>query len=152
MSTLTLSSFPLNAGVVSGEGIFNCRSSVQAKAKANPGFKFFAWQNMANGYLLTYDSIYAFSINSNLVLRAIFHVNTGIYSDAKRIGFYPNPCHDYLYLEDEIKQYQIFNSEGKFIKEGEEQTIEVKSLLPGIYLLELIDAYGYKSRYKFVKE
>jgi hypothetical protein len=154
MSTLTLSIYPVNAGIVSGAGTFNCKSPVQVAAKANLGFVFAAWQDMSNGYNVSTDSNYSFSIISNRVLRALFYGNTSIHSGFKSLGFYPNPCHDFLNLEYEFSQFHIFNSEGKLIKEGEgeEQTIDVKSLLPGIYLLEFLDASGNKQRFKFVKE
>jgi hypothetical protein len=151
-SKLTLSTQPINGGTVTGAGTFNCKSPVQVGVKANPGFVFFAWLDMANGYIVSKDSNYSFSINSDRELRAWFHVNTGIESPFKSLGFYPNPCHDYLYLQSEINQYQIFNAEGQLIKVGVEQTIDVKNLLPGMYLLEVYDASDYKQRFKFVKE
>lgn len=151
-STLTLSTQPANGGTVKGAGTFNCKSPTQVGAKANPGFVFFAWLDMANGYVVSKDSNYSFSINSDRELRAWFQVNTGIESHFKSLGFYPNPCHDFLNLQFEIRQYQIFNVEGQLIKSGKEQAIDVKSLLPGIYLLEVMDAFGDIQRIKFVKE
>lgn len=150
--TLTLSTQPANGGTVKGAGTFNCKSPTQVGAKANPGFVFFAWLDMANGYVVSKDSNYSFSINSDRELRAWFQVNTGIESHFKSLGFYPNPCHDFLNLQLEIRQYQIFNIEGQLIKSGKEQAIDVKSLLPGIYLLEVMDAFGDMQRIKFVKE
>lgn len=149
---LTLTSQPGNAGVLSGGGIYNCQSSAHIMARAKKGFAFYAWRDKITGNNVTSDTMYDFIINTNRELVAIFNQSTGITSDTKSLGFYPNPCHDFLNLQFEIRQYQIFNIEGQLIKSGKEQAIDVKSLLPGIYLLEVMDALGDMQRIKFVKE
>ena len=106
---------------------------------------------MSNGFNVSKDTNYAFSIHSNLVLRALFYPSSSIHSAFNRLGIYPNPCSDYLHLEFELSHYQIMNSEGQRIQEGMEQTIDVRALLQGIYLLEILDASGNKQRFKFIK-
>ena len=149
---LTLTSQPGNAGVLSGGGIYNCQSSAHIMARAKKGFAFYAWRDKITGNNVTSDTMYDFIINTNRELVAIFNQSTGITNNTKSLGFYPNPCHDFLNLQFEILQYQIYNIEGQLIKSGKEQAIDVKSLLPGIYLLEVMDAFGDMQRIKFVKE
>ena len=69
-NTVTLSSNPLIGGTTSGGGFFNAGASVTVSAVANAGYTFTNWTEGI--VLLSTNSNYTFTINSNRVLIANF--------------------------------------------------------------------------------
>lgn len=67
---------------------------------------------------------------------------------------YPNPVSDILQLEgfSSIKSYKIYNTAGRLVKIGNENTsgISVKHFAQGVYVLVIEDTEG-KHSYKFIK-
>ncbi|MBN2485517.1 MAG: T9SS type A sorting domain-containing protein, partial [Bacteroidales bacterium] len=96
------------------------------------------------------DNNYEFNfVNGVLVVKPISGVQT---ADKYAIKCYPNPTVNYLYIDSEIltdDYIKIYNSAGSLvIKELLiDKTIDVASLKPGLYLLNINCVYV-----KFVKE
>lgn len=69
---------------------------------------------------------------------------------------YPNPIKNQLFIKSErpIKQARIYSLSGTLLlqEEGVENFIDVSSLKPGVFILEVTDQDGNVGRYKVVKE
>ncbi len=73
-----------------------------------------------------------------------------------KVNIYPNPVQNSLFIDtDEIQSYQMFSILGNKISEGTlliGNTIDCSHLTPGVYLLNLTDAFGNVSTVKFLKQ
>ncbi len=69
------------------------------------------------------------------------------------INIYPNPVQDVLVLDtpQKIQHYQLFDLNGKKIREGQEYKLELQDLTPGIYYLKLLLADGQTLSKKIIK-
>ena len=87
-----------------------------------------------------------------------FPVGINNMNDLRQIKIYPNPAKDFLIIDDadgEDMKISIFDIFGKSVKqiemEGKENQIDISSLSPGIYLIEIV-SHGWRERRKFIKE
>ncbi|MFT6814720.1 MAG: hypothetical protein ACJAZ3_000613 [Sphingobacteriales bacterium] len=72
---------------------------------------------------------------------------------------YPNPVKDYLWIKNTAlfnsqTQFKVYNLSSQVVKSGNlnGSNLAIKSLLPGVYMLELSDDLGVKHFGKFIKE
>jgi hypothetical protein len=82
--------------------------------------------------------------------------NTGIQevSLASRLQLYPNPATDMITVryDRKIKEVVLMDIDGRFISRTDQNTISVKSLAPGMYIIMITDHNGAKARAPFVKQ
>lgn len=74
------------------------------------------------------------------------------------VQIYPNPALDALHIDDlqTAMQYRLIDVAGRewqhgVLRSGNNEA-PVRSLIPGIYLLELTDEHGYRTVRRIVKE
>ena len=68
--TITTSSNPTIGGTTTGDGTFNYYQNCTVKATPNTAYTFVNWSE--SGYVVSYDSIYSFVLDSNRILVANF--------------------------------------------------------------------------------
>lgn len=77
------------------------------------------------------------------------------------VSIFPNPCNDYLYIENKdnfknIKEIQLFDISGKkianYFLNNSSITISLKNISSGIYFISIFDENGSKQNYKIIKE
>ncbi|MEP5611612.1 MAG: T9SS type A sorting domain-containing protein, partial [Cyclobacteriaceae bacterium] len=69
----------------------------------------------------------------------------GVEDDLLEIKFYPNPATDFLIIESTASiSVRLFDLNGKIIQQDLSQTgkIDVRNVLPGVYLLEITSDHG----------
>ncbi len=78
-----------------------------------------------------------------------------VYSCDNSTAIYPNPTSDYIKIESskEFSGYMILNSNGNIIKNSvlDNKIIDVSNLMPGNYILILIENNKKHTIYKFIK-
>ncbi len=67
---VTANAFPVNAGIVSGTGIYKNGDTAVVTAHANAGYTFNNWQQ--NGIIVSTDTTYAFAVTANIHLNASY--------------------------------------------------------------------------------
>lgn len=74
----------------------------------------------------------------------------------KSLSLMPNPAADYLYLtsSSDLQEYTIMNMLGQRVQQGtlSQNSIEVASLQPGIYIIQVQTTQGVKLVEKFIKK
>jgi len=82
--------------------------------------------------------------------------NTGIQDVefASRLVLYPNPATDKVTIQydKKIKEVLLLDIDGRFISRTDHNTISVKSLAPGMYIIMVTGMDGAKARAPFVKQ
>ncbi|HUM52254.1 MAG TPA: T9SS type A sorting domain-containing protein [Chitinophagales bacterium] len=151
-------------GTVSGSGNFNCDSVITVKAKVKSGYKFINWKEGTN--IVSTDSSYTFTVNSNRNLVANFSLLTNIKQSSilEEIKLFPNPVVDILHVEVYSKQntnitFNIVDIKGSLIDTKNNAVVTGKNIFninvndyaKGLYLLNLIDETG-TTNYKFTLE
>ncbi len=85
-------------------------------------------------------------------------ITTGIEPELlTQTGIYPNPVKDHLYIVSEKKSsYTLFNVTGAIEQKGNikpgKNTIDLSSVIPGIYMMEIMDNEGQRTIKKIIKE
>lgn len=69
------------------------------------------------------------------------------------IKVYPNPVNDILYIQADaaVKSYQIYNADGRFMRSGKRQQVNVESLPKGVYFIKVVLADNSTKQFKFIK-
>ncbi|GJM64347.1 fibronectin type III domain-containing protein [Persicobacter diffluens] len=69
-------------------------------------------------------------------------------------GIYPNPSRGLFRLEEQLKEYQIYNTAGGRIqvKISEEGVLNLSAYPAGMYLLQGVDQHGHSRLFKLIKQ
>lgn len=117
ISTMVLPAF---SGNTTGSGAYNSNQMATVHATPNTGWYFLKWTE--NGNLVSYDSIYTFSVTSNRTLVANFNmiINVDENKEINNMGIYPNPASHYFYLDmnnnfNNITNVLIYDVLGKLV-------------------------------------
>ena len=107
---------------------------------------------LVGGYLRGFDQT---EFNHLVKLKEVQPMVVSNYSSASisnALIVFPNPCADYLYIPfSKSVQYSIYDIQGRVVKSGNAyQSIDVKEVQNGVYLLELISD-SEKINTKFIK-
>ncbi len=88
------------------------------------------------------------SIEGNLMIRPIMgHVlNTAVPQQQMNVNIYPNPAHNYLMVQIQGRaMLKLYSVDGRLVmvrQIADRQRLDVSGLLPGLYILRLIDSHG----------
>ena len=111
---------PINGGSITGAGNINSSQNCTLTATSYSGYYFFNWTE--NGNIVSTDSIYTFTVNSNRSLVANFNLIISVpeINDNNDIILYPNPANNYfnVCLNTEIDKntiIQVYDIFGKLI-------------------------------------
>ena len=155
--TVATSSNPVAGGTTTGGGTYVSAASVTVTATANNGYTFINWTE--NGNVVSTNASYTFNISANRNLVANFDAITGLNEQNILSVFYiyPNPASTLLYFDgagnEEDFTFALYKTTGQFLMKGKcKNQIDVSSLNPGIYFLQVIDKNGKSTSIKFIKE
>ena len=141
-------------GFTTGNALYDGKATATATATARSGYKFVNWTK--KGVVISTDNPYNFTVTEDVELVANFESIVGIEAiDSAVFKIYPNPTNEQVIIESEKlslenAEFSIYNSIGKLMIQGklrETATINVKSLISGMYFLKIADV-----TVKFVKE
>ena len=88
------------------------------------------------------------SIEGNLMIRPIMgHVlNTAVPQQLPRVEVYPNPAHDYLMVQTQGRVLlKLYSVDGRLVMSRhitDRERVDVSGLVPGLYILRLVDTHG----------
>src|SRR5690606_22762292 len=70
------------------------------------------------------------------------------------LRFYPNPTQDDLYVSQPIHGYQVLDLKGQVLlnSKAHTQRIDVRTLTPGLYIVQVNDAQGGQQAFKVIKQ
>ncbi len=170
---VTLDVFPAESGTVQistvtpdiypWQGIYFNGIPVSITAQAAEGFSFSHW--LPNGIIadtlnpVFMDTLVTQGLNFTAVFEDETTGNQEINPIASKFTIHPNPASDRLYLSGKMlagTQYQIVDQFGRSLQSGnilsnESAEIEITSLRPGTYVLQLIGTAGETEKLRFVK-
>lgn len=161
--TVSLTTNDINKGTVSGNGTYDCDTTVTIKANIKTGNRWLNWTE--NGTVVSTDSVYTFSATANRTLVANFEqIITGIKQTSinEITKIFPNPANSILQIEIKSKittkiTLTILDITGRIIEtktlsssKGISNTsFDVSKLSKGNYYLNLSDEEGI-ANYPFV--
>lgn len=110
--TIAVSANPSDGGIVTGEGIYQEGQTCTVSATANNGFSFINWTE--DGNVVSSDSTYSFTVDSNRTLEANFF--THIQAPVGAIGglFSINDNGDQVFFSKGNLQYRAINNTWRF--------------------------------------
>ena len=127
---------------------------ITLKAIAEEGFVFSHWSGASN----TTDEEIKLTLNDDSYLKAHFIPKSmGVEDkDKHEIVLYPNPTSDKIYIktQSELKNYVIYDIQGKMIKSGSisNNTIDLHELDSAMYLIQLELKDGFKNQLRVIKK
>ncbi len=83
-----------------------------------------------------------FAINSNYTFLVQYKIvgTTGIKENTgnSKFSFYPNPAKDVIYVNENLKDFKIYNLTGQVVKSvyGHERQIDISDLPQGVFFIE----------------
>lgn len=112
-----------------------------------------------NGDVATFKVTIINNQNTDEIITRSFRINVNQTNKSKSISsifsIYPNPVSHTLFIKmnsQNLLYSEILNINGQSISIQEGNTIKVKELNPGIYLLKIYTTEGYIEYHKFIKE
>lgn len=88
-------------------------------------------------------------------VKVFLHPVEGVNENHDKFIIYPNPTTDFLTVCHASKYtvYQIVDSNGKLVQEGvlDTEVIDVQNLIPGQYVIRLVDKTRLTMHFHFIK-
>ena len=154
--TITVSTNPVEGGVVIGGGTYDHGSQVTVEVTPNDHYVFVNWTE--NGEEVSQDMAYTFTATGNRQLVAQLSYVTDIEeSDARGLSVYPNPAHDKLFVESgsRIACFELYAIDGTWLGRVEADAMKTELSLAhlpsGMYLVKVI-AQDQVATVRFIKE
>lgn len=83
----------------------------------------------------------------------VYQKTSGLEEDEiNQITISPNPATDMIHIDQDIQAYTIYNLQGETLLVGESTSIDVSTLSPGMYQIEVQALDGSMSRTAFVRQ
>ncbi len=143
--TVTVTTNPEDAGIITGAGNYNASSMVNLQAFANPEYSFYNWTE--DGSIVSTQALYSFIVSANRALVANFLSTVSIpESRAVEVQLYPNPTDAMVHLEtpgSSILKVLVTDPAGQMIFQifpsvGESHvTIDLSGLRGGAYAVQI---------------
>ncbi len=147
--SVSATAIPFEGGEVSGTGEYTHGQTATLTATANEGNTFVNWTDTL-GVVLSTETVYSFSVASNIKLFANFEFTNSIQQHSfSDINVYPNPFIDILNVVVTNEQLghnslsiKVFNSHGRLVLAKsliipQNKTINLSSLPPGLYFISI---------------
>lgn len=93
-----------------------------------------------------------FDLDAFAVLHHKYPTGIDTQSHMNELSLFPNPSADFIFFNQEIQSYQISCMDGKIIQKNMyKNSIDIKTLHNGMYIVETIDKKGMHQLFRFIK-
>ena len=152
--SVATSNSPIDAGLVSGDGIYYEGNSVTLTASPKTGYAFVKWTE--NGTNISTDLSYSFPISSDRNLVAVYQDEATLdvvdIKSSNDIKVYPNPTKGVVNFSSSVN-VQVTNAMGQIIKSQENtKLIDISKQPVGVYFLNITKEDGTIQRTKILKQ
>lgn len=152
--SVATSNSPIDAGLVSGDGIYYEGNSVTLTASPKTGYAFVKWTE--NGTDISTDLSYSFPISSDRNLVAVYQDEATLdvvdIKSSNDIKVYPNPTKGVVNFSSSVN-VQVTNAMGQIIKSQENtKLIDISKQPVGVYFLNITKEDGTIQRTKILKQ
>lgn len=150
--TVTTTANPETGGYTTGDGTYDEGDIVTVSAVSNSDYSFVNWTEDA--IVVSTDSSFTFTIASHRDLVANFDQTVGAAGqyEATCFNVYPNPTNGIIHVEtDKFESAKILTPDGQLISVHSENTIDVRHLSSGVYILWLKSTDHKVTQEKIIK-
>jgi subtilisin family serine protease len=148
---ISASADPVDRGTVSGSGTYDYGQSATLEATPGTGYNFFNWTE--DGTEISTETSLSFTVSGARNLVANFTVILSVNDLISEIKVYPNPVKTNLVIEwTDFTEAIVSELSGKELIRMNTQTLDLRTLNAGVYLITLIGTNNERITFRIIKE